>query len=60
MRSVMSFKVLVSRMDIHQARTLTAQAGMKAKMDSHYEKVTIMKAGKEKTEAMSEACLDSK
>jgi hypothetical protein len=46
------------KMDIHQAQTLIAQAEMKAKMDCHHEKLmTIMKASKEKTEAMSEVCL---
>jgi hypothetical protein len=32
------FEVLVSRMDIHQARTESTQEEMKAKMDSHHEK----------------------
>jgi hypothetical protein len=41
--------IMVSGIDIHQARTLTAQAEMKAKIDSHHEKLmTIMKAGEEK------------
>jgi hypothetical protein len=34
---------------------------MKAKMDSHHEKLmTIMKAGKEKIRVMREVCLESK
>jgi hypothetical protein len=34
---------------------------MKAKMDSHYEKLMMtMKAGKEKTKAMRKDCLDGK
>jgi hypothetical protein len=39
---------LVPPMDIHQARTQTAQAEMKVKMDFHHKKLmTIMKAGAE-------------
>jgi hypothetical protein len=36
-------------MDIHQARTESTQEEMKAKLDSHHEKLmTIMTAGEEK------------
>jgi hypothetical protein len=48
-------------MDIHQASTKSTQEEMKAKLDSHDRKLmTIMKAGKEKQEAMREACLGKK
>jgi hypothetical protein len=46
-------------MDIHQARTDSTQEDIKAKMDSYHEKLmTIMKASKEKIEAVREACLE--
>jgi hypothetical protein len=49
---------VVSRMGIHQTRTVSTQE-MKTKMDSHHEKfMAIKKAGHERIEAMMEACLE--
>jgi hypothetical protein len=60
MQEVMGTQIgsVASRKHIHQARALTVQTEMKAKMDSHHEKLMTMKAGKAKIEAMSEACLE--
>jgi hypothetical protein len=56
MEEVMGTQIgsVASRKYIHQARTLTAQTEMKANMKL----MTIMNTGKEKIEAMSEACLE--
>jgi hypothetical protein len=49
---------LLEEMRTNQPKADANQEEMKAKRDSHHEKLMIMKAGKEKIQAVWEACLE--